>query len=165
MGTRRRHRKHRGGVPFIPDKTAIGPAGQEREKKRYEAWLANRKIEAVEDSALEKIKRERLDELSGLASTSPVKARIHEEQEKISEKDIESTRAADEETRRLECKAHLRSHIPPLKSRSAAKEWLDNKDNRRANPQDYAEVRDCVRILGAAGAGRKTRRRKTRRRR
>lgn len=164
MGTRR-HKKYRGGVPFIPDPNATGPAGQEREKKRYEAWLANRKVEAVEDSALEKIKQDRLRELSSVASTSPVKARIHQEQEKLAEKDIESTRAADEKKRRSECKAHLRSHNPPLKSPDAAKVWLDNKDNRRANPQDYAEVRDCLRILTATGAGRKTRRRKTRRRR
>jgi len=162
MGTRR-HKKYRGGVPFIPDPSAIGPAGQAREKKRYEAWLANRKVEAVEDSALEKIKQDRLRELSSMASSSPVKARIHEEQEKIAEKDIESTRAVDEKKRRSECKAHLRSHNPPLKSPDAAEEWLATA-NRRANPQDYAEVRDCVRILKSTRGG-KTRRRKTRRRR
>jgi hypothetical protein len=162
MGTRRRHRKHRGGDPFIPDKTAIGPAGQEREKKRYEAWLANRKVEAVEDAKgheenammaafNEKQKRERSQELIDTAKQRE-------------ESDIESTRAADEKARRSECINYLRSHNPPI-SRKAAKKWLENKDNLRANPQDYAEVRDCVRILGAAGAGRKTRRRKTRRRR
>jgi hypothetical protein len=161
MGTRRRHRKHRGGDPFIPDKTATGPAAREREKKRYEEWLAKRKVEAVEDAKgheenakmadfYAKQKRERAQELIETAKQRE-------------EADIESTRAADEKARKSECKTYLRSHDPALSSPKAAKEWLADKTNR-ANPQDYKEVRDCVRILGATG-GRKTRRRKTRRRR
>jgi hypothetical protein len=165
MGTRRRHRRHRGGDPFIPDKTAVGPAAREREKKRYEAWLAKRKVEAVEDAKgreedakmadfYAKQKRERSEELVETAKQRE-------------EADIESTRAADEKARRSECRNHLRSHDPSLSSPKAANEWLANKSNMRANPQDYKEVRDCVRILTSSkdGAGRKTRRRKSRRRR
>ena len=163
MGTRRRHRKHRGGDPFIPNPNAIGPAAKEIEKKRYEAWLAQRKVEAVEDAKgreedskmadfYARQKRERSEELIETAK-------------KREEADIESTRAADEKKRRSECRDQLRSHVPALSSPKAAKQWLVIKDNRRANPQDYAEVRDCVRILTATGAGRKTRRRKSRRRR
>ena len=165
MGTRRRHRKHRGGDPFIPDPTATGPAAKEREKKRYEAWLAKRKVEAVEDYGLEKIKQDRSSELKSLARDSPVKLRIHEEEQKIAEKDIETTRKADDKARRAQCKEHLRSHTPALTSPKAAKEWLADKSHMRENPVDYKEVRNCVRILQANGAGRRTRRRKSRRRR
>ena len=164
MGTRRRHR-YRGGDPFIPDPTATGPAAKEREKKRYEAWLAKRKVEAVEDYGLEKIKQDRSSELKSLARVSPVKLRIHEEQQKIAEEDIETTRKADDKARRAQCKEHLRSHTPALTSPKAAKEWLADKSHMRENPVDYKEVRNCVRILQANGAGRRTRRRKSRRRR
>lgn len=161
MGTRRRHRRHRGGDPFIPDKTATGPAAREREKKRYEEWLAKRKVEAVEDAKgreedakmadfYAKQKRERAQELIDTAKQRE-------------ESDIESTRAADEKARRSECRNYLRSHNPPISPKTAS-EWLADKTNR-ANPQDYKEVRDCVRILTSTGAGRKTRRRKSRRRR
>ena len=169
MGTRRRVRHHRkryrGGEPFIPDPNAIGPAAKEREEKRYEAWLAKRKVEAVEDHGLEKIKQDRSSELKSLATVSPVKFRIHEEQQKIAEADIETTRKADEKERRKGCRNYLQSHTPPLNSAKDAKEWLAVRANKRADLQDYVEVRDCLRILTATGAGRRTRRRKSRRRR
>ena len=167
MVTRRRHRKHRGGDPFIPNPNATGPVAMEREHKRYEAWLAKRKVEAVEDHGLEKIKQDRLSELKSLARDSPVKLRIHEEQQKIAEKDIETTRKADDKARRSECRNYLKSHTPPLNSPKEAKEWLEDKSHKRENPVDYKDVSNCVRILQAPkdGAGRRTRRRKSHRRR
>lgn len=175
MGTRRRHRRHRGGDPLTNEKLArdiknlqktnFNLSLSQARELAIKNWKDQRKAEEVEDRGLEKIKEDRTNELENLARVSPVKARIHEEQEKLAEKDIESTRAADEKKRRNECRDHLRSHDPALSSPKAAKQWLENKDNRRANPQDYAEVRDCVRILTSTGAGRKTRRRKSRRRR
>jgi len=171
MGTRRR--KLRGGEEFYPKKFEA-PAGinatrivalkkqhDASEKVRYEEWLKRRTSEAKHEM---KQRDDKAAELKDLASTSPVKSRIHEEEQAIAEKDIESTRMSDESKRRKECRDTLRSHSPPLGSPKAAKAWLADKANMKSNPQDYAEVRSCVRALEAAG-GRRTRRRKTHRRR
>jgi hypothetical protein len=173
MGTRRHRRRYRGGEEFVkrPFVAPANPAAINRaraahensEIKRYNEWKAKREVEAREDakgreedanmaSFYEKQKRDQAQELIDTAK--------HRE-----EADIESTRKADEKARLVECKEHLRSHSPPLKSPSAAQEWLSNKLNQKANPQDYKEVRDCLRVLTAAKGGRKTRRRKSHRRR
>jgi hypothetical protein len=176
MGTRRRvkhHRKrYRGGEEFI-ERPFVAPKGVNpsslpmlakkhkiEEEARYNAWKANREVEAREDLKgreedakmepfYEKQKRERRDELIETAR-------------RREESDIESTRAASEKARRAECREYLRSHDPSLSSPTKANAWLANKLNQRTNPQGYAEVRNCLRILTASkGAGR----RKTRRRR
>lgn len=180
MGTRRRIRHHRkryrGGEEFIEKKfvmpTGVNPRTfgalkarhEAAERARYEAWKKSRDVEAREDAKgreedakmadfYEKQKKERAQELIETAQQRETT-------------DIESTRAADEKARRSECRSHLRSHNPSLSTPKAAKEWLADKTNMRANPQDYKEVRDCLRILTASkdGAGR-TRRRKSHRRR
>ena len=169
----RRHRKLRGGEEFYPKKfeapmdmnatriVTLKKQHEASEKARYEDWLKRRTSEAKHEM---KQREDTSAELKEIASTSPVKSRIHEEEQAIAEKDIESTRSADESARRKECRATLRSHSPPLVSPKAAKDWLADKANMKSNPQDYAEVRSCVRALEAAG-GRRTRRRKTHRRR
>ena len=180
MGTKRRvkhhRRRYRGGEEFV-ERPFVAPKGinpsalpmlakkhKAEEEKRYEAWKKNREVEAREDlkgreedakmeAFYDKQKRERRDELIETARQRE-------------ESDIESTRAASEKARRAECREHLRSHDPSLSSPTKANEWLADKLNQRQNPQDYAEVRNCVRILTASkAAGRRTRRRHTRRRR
>jgi len=171
MGTRRR--RQRGGEEFVkrPFVPPANPAAINRAKaahenseiKRYNEWKAKREVEAREDAKAreedakmaafyEKKKREQAQELIDTARQRE-------------EADIESTRKADEKARRVECKEHLRSHNPPLKSPEAAQAWLSDKLNQRANPQDYKEVRDCLRVLTAPKGGRRTRRRKSHRRR
>jgi hypothetical protein len=168
MGTRRRYRKHRGGDPFIPDLTATGPAAKEREKKRYEAWLAKRKVEAVEDYGLEKIKQDRSSELKSLAGVSPVKARIQEEQEK------EASRRRAEKEASNPCITILKSAGVSGKTssdlrKSVKKFALKNHPDKGGDKENFQKVYGCyekkLAYLETKGAGRRTRRRKSRRRR
>jgi len=181
MGTRRRikhhRRRYRGGEEFI-ERPFVAPKGVNpsslpmlakkhkiEEEARYNAWKAKREVEAREDLKgreedakmapfYDKQKRERRDELIETARQRE-------------ESDIESTRAASEKARRAECREHLRSHDPSLSSPTKADSWLADKRNQKQNPQDYAEVRNCVRILTTpkAAGRRRTRRHKSHRRR
>jgi len=193
MGTKRRHHKRRyyGGEPL--SKAELKSRMEALEAKNPKLTYEQRVKQVHDDFVKERLrgpafdesaqgpavnKRQAVSAAMRAAKAGPKAPEKPEESERAKlekehyakqaeeERDIETTRESDEKARRNECRAYLKNHTPPLKTPEAAKTWLEDKSNRRANPQDYAEVRDCVRALTAPkeGAG-KTRRRKSRHRR
>jgi hypothetical protein len=174
-----------------PNLAVLKAAHEESEKKRYEDWKAKREVEAREDmkgheenramapfyeKKRNELSRELIDTTRDRDSDAKMapffeKKKNELRQELIDtarhreEADIESTRKADEKKRRAECREHLKSHDPPLRSPNSVQTWLADKSNQKNNPSDYKEVRDCLRILKAPKGGRRTRRRKSHRRR
>jgi hypothetical protein len=165
MGTRRRHRK-RGGDPFIPNPNATGPAGMEREKKRYEEWLAKREVEArAEASAREDIEKGK-EEDAKMASFN--KMRMKERR-----KEIDDLRKLEQERReRLQEQSNPCINIlkqagitgTPAEKRTAYRKFaLKNHPDKGGDQEVFKKVDGCYKA--SIGAGRKTRRRKSRRRR
>lgn len=164
MGTRRRYR-YRGGDPFIPNPNATGPAGEEREKKRYQAWLAKRNVEAVEDA---KGREENAKMAAFNAKQAEArKAEIEELRLKKSEEKQDEVNDVNRpsNTDITDCKKILKSH--GIMSLNNGKVWLKDKENRKVGADVFAQVSGCVKTIEASrqGSGRKTRRRKSRRRR
>jgi hypothetical protein len=160
MGTRRRHRK-RGGDPFIPNPNATGPAGMEREKKRYEEWLAKRKVEAVEES-------KGREENAKMAS-------FNKKQLDQRKKELDDLRKLEQERReRLQEQSNPCMNIlkqagitgTPDEMKKAYRRFsLKNHPDKGGDTATFQKVNDCYQQKTASGAGRKTRRRKSRRRR
>ena len=160
MGTRRRVRHHRkryrGGEPFIPDLTATGPAAKERERKRYEAWLAKRKVEAEDDA-------------KGHEENAKMAA-FNERQKQQRAKELEDLRKLEEGRRKSvsdSCKDVLETNgitgNTPAERRKAYMQFaLKNHPDKGGDTELFQKVDGCYRKQ-LEGAGR-TRRRGSRRR-
>jgi hypothetical protein len=181
MATRRRVRHHRkryrGGEEFI-EKKFVMPAGvnprafgtlkarhEAAERARYEAWKKSREVEAREDA-----KGREEDAKMAAFNAKQIEARKAEVEElrlkKSEEKQDEATDDMGPSSADVKnCKKTLKSR--GIMSLSKGKEWLANKENRKAGAAVYAEVVGCVKTIEASrqAAGRRTRRRKSHRRR
>jgi len=185
MGTRRRHRRrYRGGEEFI-ERPFVMPTGVKptsigtlkakhlaSEKARYEAWKAKREVEArAEASAREASARQDIEK--GKEEDAKM-ASFNKKRGEERKKELDDLRKLEQERReRLQEESNPCMNIlkqagitgTPDEMKKAYRRFsLKNHPDKGGDTATFQTVSDCY-DKTKVGAGRKTRRRKSRRRR
>lgn len=168
MGTRRRtkhhKRRYRGGEEFVarPFKAVTGRPGeraghQAAETKRYNEWKAKREVEAREDA-------------KGREEDAKMAA-FNEKQKQQRAKELEDLRKMEERRRKSisdRCEDILETNgitgTADEKKKAYRRFALKNHPDKGGDTATFQKVDGCYK-KGLEGAGRKTRRRKSHRRR